>query len=233
MRKLSTIMVFVAMVFMMSAVNANALTVGYDNTDQYTIREVDEYHTYDNEFFGMEVTLSWDIDNTPDTYIWGDLGNGKSGIEFTRNNGDYAGAISLDGDTWDATWDLDTDHRRITSITFDAFAGNAAFDTKAMSVLDTVGSRNGWEIEEIGDPDLSLDIEATYSGIIALNGDEAVGDLYRYLTIDFDPYFARNNSFSFRADMDNVVPTPEPSTILLLGFGLLGLVGFKRRKTNR
>lgn len=53
----------------------------------------------------------------------------------------------------------------------------------------------------------------------------------------FDGLFYTGNNGGVRKDIDasvsitiNSIPIPEPATIVLVGFGLLGVVGFKRKK---
>ena len=78
----------------------------------------------------------------------------------------------------------------------------------------------------------------TYSGAVYrthLNGNNrhdypVIGDVYRYLTIDFSSPFAPDTSGApamliFRADTDKaIVPVPEPTTLLLF-FYRLGRLG--------
>ena len=83
----------------------------------------------------------------------------------------------------------------------------------------------------------------TYSGAIYLRTidgktvyvDPPVGDLYRYLTIDFGTnYFVGSTTtaktLTFRADTDKMTPVPEPATLLLFATGLAGLAAVGRRR---
>jgi hypothetical protein len=44
---------------------------------------------------------------------------------------------------------------------------------------------------------------------------------------------SQHGQFSFTCDLSDVTPTPEPASIVLLSSGLLGLVGIRRRRSNR
>ena len=118
---------------------------------------------------------------------------------------------------------------------------------------DTTGSNRGWwqDIKDSG-PETSYNplTASSYSGVdlltsgslsgyrwtfsdpVKLDGSAQGGDLFGILTIDFNKDFWDNTeTFSFQADTDTVVP--EPSTLMLLAFGLLGAAGIGRKKTIR
>ena len=228
MRKI--LMVLVAMAFVMGISSANALTVNYVDGVVQTTSGLTGYQTNDDDMYGMTISILWGNSSTND-YIWGDLGGGVSGI-----SGGW-GSIGFDGDSFTANWSLATDSRRMDSIFIDAGAGDAVFDVWDSS-FGTDGSARGHAFSATYNG--GFDITATYSGAVALNGDAPVGDLYRYLTIDFTgDYFRQDDSLTFRADTDSlaisgdIAPVPEPSTILLLGAGLLGLVGYNRKRFSK
>jgi hypothetical protein len=122
-------------------------------------------------------------------------------------------------------------------LTIDAGAGDAVFDTSRTSE-GTTGSAYGWAFERTS-TNPGLMVGAQYRDLVSLNGYAPVGDLYRGLNFIFT-WDAGGMGFlgtmSFIADTDNlsiqgdITPTPEPTTMLLLGLGLMGLAGVRRFK---
>jgi hypothetical protein len=131
----------------------------------------------------------------------------------------------------------------MNSIRFDAGTGDAVFDVVTGSGSpSTTGSADGWAFGHDNSASYGngFDITATYSGAVALNGDAPVGDLYRYLDINFTgDSFEKDDYLTFRADTDSLLysgdigPVPEPSTILLMSTGVLGLVCFGRKRFRK
>ncbi len=226
-------MVLVVMAFVMGVSSANAtVTVNYVDGVVQTTSGLSGYQTYDDDMYGMTVSILWG-DFSTTNYTWQDLGSGVSGISDTW------GSIGFDGDSFSTNWGLTTSAQTIDSIFFDAGLGNAVFDVwGSSSGSGTDGSAFGHAFSSTS-YGVGFDIAATYSGAVALTGDAPVGDLYRYLNIDFIDDFDSDDYWSFRADTDSLLytgdigPVPEPSTILLMSAGLLGLVGFGRKRFSK
>lgn len=134
----------------------------------------------------------------------------------------------------------------VSQLFIDAGTGNTVFDIvpREDSVKDstsTSGSQSGTPFAYYGssadDSDLVGNTTATYSGLVALTGQEPLFDLYRYLSIDFvyddNDKPLTDGVVHFSADTDTVksaLVVPEPTTLALFGIGLAGLAGVASRK---
>lgn len=85
-----------------------------------------------------------------------------------------------------------------------------------------------------------VDIVATYSNVLGLNGASPVGDLYLNLKIDFVNGTFVNNNLGFYTDTDNslyagdIIPSvPEPASMSLMFLGILSLAGFACRRSSK
>jgi hypothetical protein len=223
------------MTFMAAASSANALIINYEDGTAQNTSGLSTYTTTDEAMYGMTATVTLS-DSTSYTYIWSYINSDTSGFSFYDEDDTYYGSLSLSGDSWSNSWNLDVtdDDFEIASIFIGAGAGNSVFDV----IYEPVGSTNsarGWAFNS----SYSGDLTVTYSGIVSVGDDDAVGDLYRYLLLDFgDDYFGSNDTLKFWADTDTLAiagdinPVPEPSTILLLGLGITGLIGLKRKQNS-
>ena len=100
----------------------------------------------------------------------------------------------------------------------------------------SIPGSNSWFYVDLLSAGISLNAGDTFvfglSGLNEVNGlglrggdDYLGGTLYR----NGNPYPLPNNGFAYRTHMD-ISSIPEPSTYLLLGSGILGLVFWRRRR---
>ncbi len=212
-----------------SSNDASAVTVAYENGTTQVTQGLTGYQTYGNMMYGMGISIGWNSGSLSD-YVWGDLGASMSGIS------DAWGSLQMSGDTYNSYWTLNISHSTsiIDSIFFDAGTGDAVFDVVS-SGSSTPGSEKGRPFTRSSG---YSNIAATYSGIVKLTGEPAVGDLYRYLNLDFTTGFTSTDSLAFQMDTDSLeiegdIHAPEPATILLLGAGILSLLGYRRRFSKK
>lgn len=179
-------------------------------------------------------------DDTIRTYDWTALGGNAGGVDLLIGDSTSTvsvGTFGMSGSSWTTNWDLDVTNSSFTiaNIFIDAGEGDAVFDIIS-SPDNSAGSSTGkafWITSSSYD-----DITATYSGAVGIAGAAPLGDLYRYLNINFTGNsFGINDTLSFRADTDmikgNINPVPEPSTVILMGLGLASLVGYNRKRNGK
>jgi hypothetical protein len=220
--------------------DAYTYSVAYDPGTLNVTSQITEYTTLGDMMDGMEITAFF-VGGGSEQAIWGDTGPGAGGAFGT------GWSLVQSGDTYyptsGATWTLANTgvEGGIQSILIDAGPGDTVFDI----VLDgnpanegTPGSLRGYAFDALASTDDTLDILATYIDQVALTGEAPVGDLWRFLDIDFqDVPFGAENSLVFAADTDNILsggdiqPVPIPSSLLLLGSGCAILISGFRRKS--
>jgi hypothetical protein len=189
----------------------------------------------------------------------------NSALEKASSTGRFE--LSQPGDTYPNSWallNLDASHL-LLKLVIKAAPGNTVFDlqgptyiTSAGSVTpgkfdvseQTSGSQKGSTFKWMNegafydnlDPDYfflhSVDVAATYSDIVNLTSQPAMGDLWTTLTIEFSGGMAGglvdDIVFRFDADTDIFLPAataavPEPSSLsLMLGLGLVGAWRYRR-----
>ena len=229
-------MVLILLVFsviLLSSPVQAAITINYDAGTTYATTALTGYSTYGDMMDGMKVTAFF-VGGGSETAIWEDNGAGN-GMAEGLDWGLYE-----NGDTFTGTWSFSS-LVDISKLLIEAGPGNTVFDLTwpdpngdPNTNLDfgTDGSARGWTFDYLGNAN-DINLNVTYSDLVALNGNAAVGDLYLNLTIEFlDGYATGAAPFQFRQDTDNlkysgdITPVSEPSMMLLFFSGLAGLAGF-------
>jgi len=191
------------------------------------------FGTTGSDMDGMGVTAFF-ADFTSETVFWADTAPG-AGAAFGTG-----WKITEAGSTFTGAWTLtNTTGKTLASIEIDAGLGDTVYDTDFGGAVGTAGSALGKSF--ITSDDAGLDIIATYIDEVSLTGDAVVGDLFRSLRIDFQGHghaglASGHSPFRYVTDTDNIETAgdidviPEPTSLILLSTGFLGLLALKRRK---
>ncbi|WP_055075837.1 hypothetical protein [Pseudanabaena sp. 'Roaring Creek'] len=200
------------------------------NAQAATISALTGYSTMGGASAGMQVRVTF-ADNTTSTGVW-------SAINF------YSGVASADGwtlsqsgDTFGNPWTFSNNSSKtISSLFINAIAGSTLFD-RTNPDPGTPGSAAGWDFTPVSG---SSPTSFTYSNIVNLVGQPAVGDLYAALTINWDSGFSTGSNLSFIADTDSAIsvidssnPQPVPVPAAFMGIGLAGAFFAKREISRR
>ena len=224
--------------------NAVATSIFYEEGSFVPAESIVDFSPAGAGMVGVEVT-AYIYDSTSGLYkpkkitwsgsgaTWGVEGDGWSLFES--------------GNTYFDNWTLTSTGATVQKIVIDGLPGKTVFDISTTNDyftgseyddsewMGTGGSVQG-ETFSILSGSYTGTVKATYSSLVYLTSLGApVGDLYRYLTIDFTTSFLGSDSnpttLTFRADTDKMkAPIPEPATLLLFATGLAGLAAVGRRR---
>lgn len=173
---------------------------------------------------GMQVTACFSGIGC-ETRAWADLGAGSGGVTGT------GWGLSLTGDSFGGDWQFDfTDSPgQLQTLLLDGRGALTIFDRTFGGAEGTLGSARGLDwTSALGG---NTTINVTFLDPTTVGGALAVGDLFQQVFVNFGDTGPRID-FTFQQDTDNDsrLQVPEPSTLLLLGLGMLAFAGVHRRR---
>jgi hypothetical protein len=217
------------------AVEGDALVVNTVDGTIYDTQGLTDFQTLGDDMVGMTVIATFS-DGSVDSKEWvaGDPGAGGVGSDSD------IWSLNVTGDTFDVgdnrNWTLTVSASvSLTNLFIDAGTGDTVFDIERDNSLSPESF--------LGKPFFTSYADyliATYSDLVGIEG-TVYDDLYRTLNLDFGSGLI-GTELSFTADTDNLAikgdinpvdpanPIPEPTTLLLLGTGLMGIAGVGRKK---
>lgn len=215
-----------------SIAQADSVSVGFvSGTTNYTTA-ISTFQTSGSMMDGMKLTAFFG-DGSSQLVLWGDdAGTGPDAGHAVGTNWQ----VRENGDTFGSAWQLENrTGKSLTKLVIDAGPGDTVFDTTFDFMDGTSGSAAGSDFAA-NDTMTGLEILATYTDRVALTAANPVGDLWRFLTIEFlnQGGLASGTALTWYQDTDNlkfggdlIVPLPTAAS-MALATALLG--GVRRRR---
>jgi len=203
-----------------------------DPNPEMTTGGITSFVTHGDEMVGMTVTAVF-ANNTSETAVWT-----ATGTDAGSATGSSGGGWSLAhaGDTFGTAWTLQNAVQlELLQLTLDGQPGRTLFDRTEPSP-GTPNSAAGWDFQEVSAP-ASLTMTATYQEVLAIGTNSPLEDEWVRLSVRFSLAgrgLPANARVQFIQDTDNaetdiIGQVPEPTTMTLLGLGVLALVRRRRK----